>query len=231
MSVTTGLDQVRGRVASSLTRAGRPVDAVTLVAVTKTQPVDAVVEAFDLGVRDFGENTVGELVTKAEALAASGRVARWHFIGRLQKNKINKLLPWVHLIHSIDSVELAAALSARAPLTGLSIMIQVNIGREPQKGGVDPARALEVAAEVAALPRLELKGLMAIPPVDLEPRTFFEALAALSRELTARQPGAALLSMGMSDDFELAIECGATHVRVGTAIFGDRPGNPTRGAA
>jgi pyridoxal phosphate enzyme (YggS family) len=231
MTVAESLDTVRARMEASLKRAGRALDAVTLVAVTKTQPVERVVEAFDLGVRDFGENTVVGLATKAETLAASGRQARWHFIGRLQKNKINKLLPWVHLVHSVDSVELAAALSARAPLTGLDVMIQVNIGREPQKGGVDPARALEIAALVSELPRLALRGFMAIPPVDLEPRPFFEALLVLSKQLVAKAPKADFLSMGMSDDFELAIECGATHVRVGTAIFGERPNLRGRGAA
>jgi PLP dependent protein len=231
MSIAQSLDAVQVRMAASLKRAGRAIDSVTLVAVTKTCPIERVVEAFDLGVRDFGENTVAELTTKAEALAASGRRARWHFIGRLQQNKINKLLPWVHLVQSVDSVELARALSTRAPPTGLDVMVQVNVGQEPQKGGVDPARVFEVAAEVSALPRLKLRGLMAIPPVDLEPRPFFVALATLSRALVARTPGASLLSMGMSDDFELAIECGATHVRVGTAIFGNRPESGGGGAA
>ena len=149
----------------------------------------------------------------------------------LSKNKINRLLPHVHLVHTVESVDLARALSARAPDRGLDVLVQVNIGREPQKGGVDPERVVEVATEVAGLPRLRLRGFMAIPPVELPPRPFFDALARLATDLTATTASATFLSMGMSEDLEAAIECGATHVRVGTAIFGERQSLRGRGAA
>jgi len=231
MSVREGLSAIEARLREALTRAGRAPGAATLIAVTKRQPLESVVEAFDGGVRDFGENTVQELAEKAAALAALGREARWHFIGRLQKNKINKLLPWVSVVQTIDSTEVAAALAARVPSSGLDVMIQVNIGRESQKGGVDPEAALCLADELTRMPGLRLKGLMAIPPADVDPRPFFEEMARLSSALGRRVAGATWLSMGMSDDFEVAIARGATHVRVGTAIFGERQVTRGRGAA
>ncbi|MBI5510070.1 MAG: YggS family pyridoxal phosphate-dependent enzyme [Deltaproteobacteria bacterium] len=226
MSLAVALRDVERRVAAAVRAAGRPADGVTLVVVSKTQPFEQVVAAYDLGVRDFGENTVQELAAKAAALSASGRQARWHFVGRLQKNKVNKLLPFVHLVHTVDSVDVARALSQRAGERGLDVLIQVNIGVEAQKGGVLPAAVLALADEVGTLARLRLCGLMAIPPAALDPEPMFVRMAELSRALTARAPQATSLSMGMSGDFEAAIRCGATHIRVGTAIFGERSERP-----
>ncbi len=204
--------------------AGRNAQEVTLVAVSKKQPFARVREAHACGVRNFGENTVQGLVSTAQALAQAGLTARWHFVGRLQRNKINKLLPLVSLIHTVDSEELAMALAQRAGALGIDVLVQVNVGREPQKGGVDPDQAVPFARRVAGLTGLRLRGLMAIPPGGVDPRPFFAHMARLSKELcaSAEAADARELSMGMSEDFEVAIAHGATLVRVGTSIFGER---------
>jgi pyridoxal phosphate enzyme (YggS family) len=161
---------------------------------------------------------------KADAFARAGREARFHFIGRLQRNKVNQVLRYASMVHSLDRLELAEAVSKRVGDVRLPVLIQVNIGREPQKGGVDPEAAVELALRVASLPGLELAGLMGIPPADVDPSPFFRELAGLSRTLVATPEGAHAgeLSMGMTQDFEVAIRHGATLVRVGTAIFGGR---------
>ena len=196
---------------------------MTLIAVSKFYPVEALVEAHALGVRDFGENIVQELAEKASAMADKGLEARWHFIGRLQRNKINLLLRKpVYRIATIDSVELADAVATRAPAEGLDVLVQVNIGREAQKGGALPEETEALARHVLSLDSLRLKGLMAIPPADVEPAPFFEEMRELSRKVQAQTPDARELSLGMTSDFASAIAHGSTHVRVGTAIFGER---------
>lgn len=224
MSLKQRLDSVRQRIEVSARAAGRDPATVTLVAAVKEQPIEALYELFDLGVRDFGENTVQSLCSNAQLMTASGRrEVRWHFIGRLQRNKVNKLLPYLPIVHTVDD-ELAAVLEQRVPEQGVDVLVQVNIGCEPQKGGVAPERALEVARAVARSRKLRLLGLMGMPPFGVDPRPFFERLEALSRELQQTPEGAKAnaLSMGMSDDFETAVACGATFVRVGTALFGAR---------
>lgn len=225
MSVAERLDGIRDRVAAAAVAAGRDPNTITLVAVCKRQPLARILEAYDHGQRDFGENTVQGLCDTAASLASGGRRVRWHFIGRLQKNKINKLLPHLGLLHTVDTPQLAEALDKRCPTGELDVLVQVNVGREPQKGGADPEDAVALAQDVARRDRLRLRGLMGMPPAQGEPRPYFETLARLLGELRATPEGhrATELSMGMTDDFETAIACGATVVRVGTAIFGERP--------
>lgn len=193
--------------------------SVTLVAVSKTQPADAIREAYAAGQRDFGENYAQEWRTKAEQLADLPDLV-WHFIGGLQTNKAKYLAGAVRWIHTVDRVELARELSKRCAQRGASVrvLLEVNVSREPQKAGCAPEDAARLADEVRTLPALELRGLMCIPPAEGDPRPHFAALRALRERLALPD-----LSMGMSGDWREAIEEGSTIVRIGTAIFGARP--------
>jgi pyridoxal phosphate enzyme (YggS family) len=217
---------VAAQVAAACARAGRSPAEVTLVAVSKTHPAEAVRAAAAAGARDFGESYAQELATKRQACGELGG-ARWHFIGRLQRNKAKLVAGRVALVHAVDSVELAEELAKRAQGAVQPILIAVNVAGEATKGGVDPAAAPALAAAIARVPGVRLDGLMTIPPPSDDPeasRGSFLALRAL-RDRLQQELGAPLpaLSMGMSDDYEVAIACGATHVRIGTAIFGARP--------
>jgi len=199
---------------------------VTLVAVSKTQPPEAVRQAYAAGQRDFGENYAQEWRAKAAALADLRDIA-WHFVGSLQTNKARILLgaepPRAAWVHTVDRVELARELSKRAVACGapVRVLLEVNVAGEPQKAGAGPAATPALAEAVAALPNLELRGLMCIPPAEGDPRPHFRALRALGTQL--RLPD---LSMGMSADWQVAVEEGATLIRVGTALFGARPARP-----
>ncbi len=223
MSLAAAVERVRGVIAESARAAGRAPESVTLIAVSKHQPIDKVFEAHDLGVRDFGENTAQGLIERADAFARAGRQARWHFIGRLQRNKINQVLPRVVMLQTLDRPELAEAVAQRASVP-LDVLVQVNVGDEPQKGGVAPAEAVGFARGLARYEQLRLRGLMCIPPAQEDPAPHFAALARLSQELRQTPEGkdATELSMGMSDDYAIAVRHGATMVRVGTGIFGER---------
>ncbi len=219
---------VTARVAAACERAGRSPAEVTIVAVSKTHPAKAVQAAAAAGARDFGENYAQELVAKWEACGELPG-ARWHFIGRLQRNKAKLVAGRVALVHAVDSLELAEELARRAHGAGQMqpILIAVNIAGEATKGGVAPDEAGALAAAIARLPGVRLDGLMTMPPPSDDPeasRGSFLALRALrgrlEQELGAPLPA---LSMGMSGDYEVAIACGATHVRIGSAIFGERP--------
>ncbi|MBK7535973.1 MAG: YggS family pyridoxal phosphate-dependent enzyme [Myxococcales bacterium] len=217
--------QVSARVRAAAAQAGREPAAVTLVAVSKTHPMSAIVAAVAAGARDFGENYVQELVDKQQEPAPAADV-RWHYIGRLQRNKARFVAGKVALIHAVDSLELAVELSRRAAAVQ-PVLVAVNLAGEATKAGVSPLDAARVCAEIARLPNLRLDGLMTMPPPVEDPeqvRPVFRALAELRRRLQDElaQPLPSL-SMGMSGDFEVAISEGATHVRVGTAIFGERP--------
>jgi pyridoxal phosphate enzyme (YggS family) len=219
--------QIMRRVSALAGGAGR----VTLVAVSKSQPYESVEALYSLGHRDFGENYAQEFVEKAEKLDANGcRDIRWHVIGHLQTNKVKSVIGHVHSVHSIDSEKLALELSKRwSELHGtdgkrLSSFLEVNIDGEATKSGVLPADAPALASRVAGLSQsLRLEGLMAIPSAAGGPSGTSQSFAALRElELKCRPHTAGLLSMGMSSDFELAIPQGASHIRVGTALFGER---------
>ncbi len=226
--VVDNLVAVTERVEAAAKRAGRDPDAVTLVVVTKTRSlaeVEAVVEA---GARDLGENYVQELVDKAEQFGDAP--IRWHAIGHLQRNKVRHVAPVVALLHSLDSMKLAREVDKRAQAAGREIdaLLQVNVAGEDTKFGVDAEGALELAPQVAELEHVRLVGLMTMPPFvdDAEDnRPHFARLRELAEELIQRGVPAdcmGQLSMGMTMDYEVAVEEGATLVRVGTAIFGPR---------
>jgi len=220
MSIAERLSGIRARIDAAARAAGREPAEVTLVAVSKLQPVEAIREAYAAGQRDFGENYAQELRDKLAALAELPGL-RWHAIGRLQTNKAKYVAGKVALVQTVDRVELGRELARRAGPSGLDALVEVNVGGEAQKHGVPPAELPGRLSELRAVDGLRLRGLMCIPPVvdDAEAaRPHFRLLRRLRDELV---PGG-LLSMGISADFEAAIAEGATHVRVGTAIFGAR---------
>jgi PLP dependent protein len=227
VSIAEALESVRARIRTAASSAARAPESVTLVAVSKLQPAEAVREAYAAGQRDFGENYVQELLQKAEALRDLTDL-RWHLIGHLQRNKAKQIAPFVSLVHTVDSLELALELAKRravaAPGRTLPVLVEVSIAGEAQKHGVAPTQLKELCEGIIALPDLELRGLMCVPPFTDDPagaRPHFDALARLREELggARRLPE---LSMGMTHDLEHAIAAGATLVRVGTAIFGAR---------
>ena len=205
-------------------RAGRDPADVTVIAVGKTFTADVVAEAIEAGAIDIGENRAQELRDK---MAVLGDRARWHFVGHLQTNKVRNIAGRVALVHSVDRFGLGEAIARRAAAIGATqdVLIEVNLGGEGSKAGVEPPRAASLAAEVDSLDGISVRGLMAIPPAAPDPeetRTYFKELAALRDDVVRNVPGASGLSMGMTRDYEIAIEEGATWVRVGEAIFGPR---------
>ncbi|MFC5049999.1 YggS family pyridoxal phosphate-dependent enzyme [Rubritalea spongiae] len=223
--VAQNLVEVQGLVKAAAERVGRSVDEVTLVAVSKTWPVEHVQLAVDAGQKILGENKLQEGQVKIPAMDQS---LEWHFIGGLQRNKVRKVLGLFQCVHSIDSLKLARYADGVAADMGVKpkVLLQVNIGAELSKGGFELDEIRESFAEVMQLGNLDVKGLMCIPPAVSTPdqaRPFFKAMVTLRDEL-ASQHGVDLpeLSMGMSGDFEVAIEEGATMVRVGSSIFGGR---------
>lgn len=226
-SIAAKLQQVQERIALACAAAQRPVQSVTLLAVSKTFGADAVREAWAAGQRGFGENYVQEALLKITALAPLRPAIEWHLIGPLQSNKTREVAAAFDWVHSVDRLKVAERLSAQRPagMARLQVCLQVNVSGEASKSGVAPAELAALAHAVAALPNLRLRGLMSIP----EPAADVAAQRAPHRVLRAlfdalRREGLALdtLSMGMSADLEAAITEGATVVRVGTAIFGDR---------
>jgi pyridoxal phosphate enzyme (YggS family) len=220
------LDRVRGRVEAAALRSGRPGSAVTLVAVSKTMPVEAIQEAVAAGVRIFGENRVQEARDK---IAAVSGVAEWHLVGHLQTNKAKIAAGLFDRIHSLDSIRLAHELDRHAGEAGrrLRCLIQVNVGGETQKNGVAEGEVRELLNEIVGLRHIVVEGLMALPPFLPDPervRPFFRRLCTLRDKLAAEGLDLPDLSIGMTHDFEVAIEEGATLVRIGTAIFGPRDG-------
>jgi hypothetical protein len=223
--VAENLSVIAGKISAACLRAGRDVKSVQLIAVSKTFPVGSVREAFEAGQLQFGESKVQEAEPKVAALPGS---LHWHFIGRVQRNKVRKMLQNFEVIHAIDSLRLASYTDEIAGELGLfpKVFLQVNVGREASKGGFEPDVLRAEMESLLKLGRLEIIGLMCIPPAgpDAESaRPWFASLRetrdALEREFGVTLPA---LSMGMSGDFEVAIEEGSTHVRVGSAIFGKR---------
>jgi PLP dependent protein len=212
--VAARVSAVRQRVADAARRSGRDPASVCLVAATKTVSPEHIAAALDAGVDDVGENRAQELVAKAPSLAARSSPPRWHFLGRLQRNKVNALAPWVACWQSVDRLEVGEAIGRRVP--GAGVLVEVNLANEPQKAGCAPEDAAALVDALRAL-GLDVTGLMTVPPHDDEPRRWFSTLRDLAVRLDLRD-----LSMGMTDDFEVAIEEGATIVRVGRALFGPR---------
>ncbi|HMW23457.1 MAG TPA: YggS family pyridoxal phosphate-dependent enzyme [Burkholderiaceae bacterium] len=226
-TITNRLQAVRERLTNACTRAGRSAHSVTLLAVSKTQPAEAVRQAHSAGQRAFGENYVQEGLAKIEALADLRSELEWHLIGPLQSNKTRAVAEAFDWVHSIDRLKIAQRLSEQRPAwaTPLQVCLQVNISGEDSKSGVAPAEVADLAHAVAALPNLRLRGLMAIPEPNGDEaaqrrphRALRELLEALQRQGLALDT----LSMGMSADLEAAVLEGATLLRVGTAIFGGR---------
>ncbi len=231
MSISENIAAVRERIDKAARLAGRPPEEIALMAVSKTHPQEKILEAYAAGLRLFGENRVQEFSAKAEALAHL-RDADWHMIGHLQTNKAAKTVELFHVIDSVDSLKLAEKLDASAHKLGkkLDVLIEINVGGEVAKSGV-VSDTPELEALLLAAPRLEalaFRGLMAVPPFTDDPqraRPYFRKLRELRDKISARRLPAidmTQLSMGMSHDFEVAIEEGSTCVRVGTAIFGER---------
>ncbi len=221
--IAANLARVRARMAEAAARSGRRADDVLLVAVTKSVGPDRIREAVAAGVRVCGENRVQEARDKVPLVPG----VSWHLVGNLQRNKVKEALRLFHLIHSVDSLPLAEEINRRVLLAGggrpAEILVQVNISAEPQKHGVSPEGVGELVAQALALPGVRLRGLMGIAPLA-EPgraRPFFGRLREIRDRINAAVPGATLeeLSMGMTDDFEVAIEEGATMVRIGRALF------------
>ena len=219
LAIAGNLDAVRSRIAAACGAALREPQRVTLVAVSKTQSTEAVEAALLAGQRSFGENRVAEAQAKYPALKARFPDLRLHLIGPLQTNKVKDAVALADVIETVDRPRLAEALAKEMARQNraLDCFIEVNIGAEPQKAGIAPEAAEDFIAACRTRWALRVVGLMCIPPAGRDPAPYFAALAAL-----ARRNGLAGLSMGMSADFETAIACGATHVRVGTAIFGAR---------
>jgi pyridoxal phosphate enzyme (YggS family) len=237
------LAAVRARIAAACSAAGRDEAEVTLIAVTKTYPAADVLALAALGLEDFGENRDQEAAPKAAAVSAALTAApgasrapvRWHFIGQLQTNKVRHVAGYADVVQSVDRVRLVRALGAAARAAGrdLACLVQVSLdpadagtgagirGAQP-RGGVPPAMLAEVAEAVEAERGLTLGGLMAVAPRFTDPRTAFAPLAQLSAVIRSVNPAAAVISAGMSGDLEAAIGCGATHLRIGTALLGDR---------
>ena len=224
-NLTAPVNRIRAQIALAAEAAGRDPASVTLVAVTKDKAAEYVRAAATLGVTDFGENYVKEALGKMDEL--EGLPVRWHFIGALQSNKTRPVAERFAWVHSLDRMSVARRLSEQRPFhaPSLKVCIQVALVDEPGKGGVAPAALAELAHAVAELPRLELRGLMCLPPAlpdEAAQRAMFARLRRHLEELNSQGLGLDTLSMGMSADFQAAIAEGATHVRIGTALFGSR---------
>jgi pyridoxal phosphate enzyme (YggS family) len=224
-SILDNLERVREQIAQAAAKAGRDVKDVELVAITKTHPAEKVREAVEAGQTLFGESRVQEARVKISELSSN---IRWHFVGHLQKNKVRQALPLFEMIHSVDSLALAQDVNRIAEEEGLypRVLLEVNVAGEESKFGFGPANLREQMEALLALPRLSIEGLMCIPPLAVESedsRKFFvevrELRDSLEKEFKMKLPQ---LSMGMTQDFPIGIEEGATLVRVGTAIFGER---------
>ena len=215
------LEALERRLAAACDAAGRPRDEVLLVAVTKTRPASDVALLRDLGVTDVGENRDQEAQVKAAEVAE----VRWHFVGAVQSNKAGSVAAYADVVHSLDRLSLADALSAGAQRAEreLDVLLQVSLDGDPLRGGALPADLPSLAEHVASRPGLRLRGVMAVAPLDADPAAAFDSLAAVAERLRAEHPAARDISAGMSGDLEQAIAAGATIVRVGTALLGERP--------
>lgn len=222
--ISDALERVQEKIASAAAGAGRDPRKVTLVAISKEVAPDRIREAIKAGQQEFGENRVQELLSKHEELA--GEPIRWHFVGRLQRNKVKSLVGVAHLIHSVDRIELVQEIGSRAA-NPIDVLVEVNTSGEESKAGVDPRDLPGLLDEMGGIERIRVSGLMTMAPVlgsAEQARPYFRRLASLAAEAQARFPGMGIrhLSMGMSQDYAVAVQEGATIVRVGEAIFGPR---------
>ena len=223
--VAASLAQVRARISAACQAAGRP-DDVTLIAITKTFPASDIRVLSSLGVRDVGENRDQEAAPKAAECADLRDRLTWHFVGQLQTNKVSSVVRYADMIHSVDRPRLVTALGAAARKASrtLTCLVQVSLDGAPGRGGVVAADVPLIADAVAREAGLELGGVMAVAPQGADPLDAFRGLAEMAAGVRAAHPGATVISAGMSGDLEAAISAGATHVRVGTALLGGRPG-------
>ena len=228
MSIKDNLAEVESLISESCSRSERDRSEVTLIAVSKTKPVSMLMEAYDAGIRDFGENKVQELTEKYEQMPKD---IRWHMIGHLQRNKVKYIVDKVAMIHSVDSLSLAEEISRQAVKKGVDnvdILIEVNIGDEESKFGLAPGELPDIVDKIVALPNITVKGLMCVAPFVNDPeenRHYFVQMKQLCVDINAKisdNSSVNVLSMGMTGDYRVAIEEGATMVRVGTGIFGER---------
>ena len=225
--IRTNIEAVEERICSACKRAGRDRSEVRLICVTKTKPVEMLQEAYEAGQRDFGENKVQEICRKKPDLPSD---IRWHMIGHLQRNKVRQLIGQTAMIHSVDSLRLAETISAEAVKAGIRIpvLIEVNMAGEESKFGLAKEDVEELVRAAAALEGIQISGLMTIAPYTEDPETnrpYFAGLRELAVDIGQKcidNVSMSVLSMGMTGDFEVAIEEGATHIRVGTGIFGER---------
>ncbi|AUI66260.1 MULTISPECIES: YggS family pyridoxal phosphate-dependent enzyme [Glaesserella] len=226
MSISQNLDTISQQIQQFSQQANRPENSVKLLAVSKTKPISAIKEAICAGQRAFGENYVQEGVEKIQHFAKQSEL-EWHFIGLLQSNKTRVVAEHFDWVQTIDRLKIAQRLNEQRPehLPALNVLIQINISDETSKSGISPEEMLELATQIRQLPRLKLRGLMAIPKPESEPeqqKIALRQMQQLFEQLQAQFDGIDTLSMGMSDDMQSAIECGSTMVRIGTAIFGAR---------
>ena len=224
-NIEKNLKQVQAQILEAANSAGRDPSEITLLAVSKTKPVEDLLAAYQAGQSEFGENYLQEAESKIQALA--GKPIQWHFIGPIQSNKTRKISELFDWVHSVDRLKIAQRLDEHRPaqLQPLNILLQVNIDNEPSKSGVPVDQVLSLAEQVAGLPRVKLRGLMAIPAEQQEYEKQSESFARMRALLDALQqshPDCDTLSMGMSGDMKAAIAQGSTLVRIGTAIFGKR---------
>ena len=225
--ILENMNRVESRIDSACKRSGRDRQGVTLIAVSKTKPISMLMEAYDCGCRHFGENKVQELVEKYERMPKD---IKWHMIGHLQRNKVKYIIDKAYLIHGVDSLKLAEEISKEALKKGVTahILIEVNLAGEETKFGVSAAEAEDLVRKISLLPSIQTEGLMIIAPYVENPeknRQYFVGLHQLSVDISEKNidnVNMNVLSMGMTGDYEVAVEEGATYVRVGTGIFGER---------
>jgi PLP dependent protein len=222
--IAARLAAVRDRIAAACGAVGRSPGEVTLIAVTKTYPVSDIQLLIELGVRDIGENKDQEAAPKAAEAAALDLSLTWHFVGQLQTNKSASVVSYAEVIHSVDRLRLVRALGTRARAAGRSVtcLVQVSLDGDPARGGAFGLEVMAVADAIASEDALILGGVMAVAPMEVPAAAAFRKLKEVADEVRGSHPGAVMISAGMSDDLEQAIEAGATHVRVGTALLGGR---------
>lgn len=220
------LGAVKERIGSAATKADRNVSDIQLIIVTKNHPASLAIELIDLGESHFGENKDQEASPKAKEVELTRPgLANWNFVGQLQSNKVRSVLEYASCIHSLDRDSLLKELVkqlAKEPEKSIQVFIELNLTEDPNRGGLDPRELKRLAEQVLAQPQLELLGVMGVVGLDVEPAVDFERIAKASADLVALEPKAKFISAGMSGDFEEAIGFGATHLRIGTAITGNR---------